>query len=496
MRHVLQRLARGLFRRLFRVELRGWEHYPHDEPRLLIVANHVSYLDGALLAAFLPDVPMFVINTHMARHWWVKPFIAVTRHISIDPTNSHYLKTLIQHLKAGERVAVFPEGRISFTGALMKIYEGPALAADKANAALLPVYIEGAQYSLLSRLGGMVRQRLLPRIRLTMLPPRRLTATGGNGRARRRQLGRQLDELMVELAYAGMNIDQPLAAAMLETWERQGGRRVILEDAQEQRLGWRALFARAFILAELLEAEGVSSPLPPGEGQGVRVGLLLPNAAAAVVGLLALHLCGRTPVVLNFTAGIHDLISACHTAQARTVVTSRAFVETASLQPQVAALSQQVRVLFLEDLRPRATLPVRLRGLARALAPGWSFRRGAGPVRAGDPNVNRSRHRLSSRDLSETANHLAHDPQPLVGRHVLVELRPVESPGPLEVLPPDALEVVARERLHRRLLLRHAASNSRQQRRHCHDQPHSSHLPPPLGPPQINRQYASQTSYC
>ena len=387
MRHVLQRLARGLFQRLFRVELRGWEHYPHDEPRLLIVANHVSYLDGALLAAFLPDVPMFVINTHMARHWWVKPFIAVTRHISIDPTNSHYLKTLIQHLKAGERVAVFPEGRISFTGALMKIYEGPALAADKANAALLPVYIEGAQYSLLSRLGGMVRQRLLPRIRLTMLPPRRLTATGGNGRARRRQLGRQLDELMVELAYAGMNIDQPLAAAMLETWERQGGRRVILEDAQEQRLGWRALFARAFILAELLEAEGVSSPLPPGEGQGVRVGLLLPNTAAAVVGLLALHLRGRTPVVLNFTAGIHDLISACHTAQARTVVTSRAFVETASLQPQVAALSQQVRVLFLEDLRPRATLPVRLRGLARALVPGWSFRRWAGPVRAGDPAV-------------------------------------------------------------------------------------------------------------
>ena len=59
----------------------------------------------------------------MARHWWIKPFIAITRHISIDPTNSHYLKTLIQHLKAGERVAVFPEGRLSVTGALMKIYD-------------------------------------------------------------------------------------------------------------------------------------------------------------------------------------------------------------------------------------------------------------------------------------------------------------------------------------------------------------------------------------
>ncbi|MFZ1325363.1 MAG: 1-acyl-sn-glycerol-3-phosphate acyltransferase, partial [Candidatus Contendobacter sp.] len=100
MRRLLQRLVRFLFRHLFRVELRGWEHYPRDEPRLLIVANHVSYLDGALLAAFLPEMPIFVINTHMARHWWIKPFIAITRHISIDPTNSHYLKTLIQHLKS------------------------------------------------------------------------------------------------------------------------------------------------------------------------------------------------------------------------------------------------------------------------------------------------------------------------------------------------------------------------------------------------------------
>ncbi len=376
MRHVLQWLARGLFRRLFRVELRGWEHYPHDEPRLLIVANHVSYLDGALLAAFLPDVPIFVINTQMARRWWVRPFIAITRHISIDPTNSHYLKTLIQHLRAGERVTVFPEGRISVTGALMKIYEGPALAADKADAALLPVYIEGAQYSLLSRLGGMVRRQWFPRIRLTMLPPRRLTTHAASSRARRRELSRQLDERMIELAYAGMNIDQPLVMALLEVWERHGGNRIILEDAQQQRLGWRSLFSRAFILAELLETDCA--------GQR-HVGLLLPNTAAALISLLALHLRGRIPVVLNFTAGSHELISACRTAEVGTVCTSRAFVDAASLQDQIATLGEQVQILFLEDLRPRATLPVKLRGLARALAPGWNFRRLAGRVQADDP---------------------------------------------------------------------------------------------------------------
>ena len=381
MRRWIQRAFRGLFQLLFHVELRGWEHYPHDEPRLLIIANHLSYLDGALLGAFLPDLPIFVIDTQMARHWWVRPFIAITRHISIDTTNSHYLKTLIQHLKAGERVAVFPEGRISITGALMKIYEGPALAADKADAAVLPVCIEGAQYSLLSRLGGIVRRRLLPPIRLTMLPPRRLQAATSTGRTRRQHLARQLDEWMVELVYAGMNIDQPLVAALLEAWQRHGGHRRILEDAQHQRLGWRALFTRAFILAELL------GRVLPVKTVGARVGLLLPNSAAIVIAFLALHLRGQTPVILNFSTSGPELLGACRTGQVTAVCTARAFIAAASLDEPLALLNAEIKMLFLEDLQPKATLPVRLRGWLRAGWPAWGFRRMAGLVCADDPAV-------------------------------------------------------------------------------------------------------------
>ncbi|MBL8258865.1 MAG: AMP-binding protein [Candidatus Competibacteraceae bacterium] len=385
MRRALQWLARFLFQHLFRVELRGWEHYPRDEARLLIVANHVSYLDGALLAAFLPEMPVFVVNTHMARHWWVKPFIAIPRHISIDPTNSHYLKTLIQHLKAGERVAVFPEGQIGVTGALMKVYEGSALAANKADAALLPVHIEGPQYSFLSRLRGVARRRrLLPRIRLTMLPPRRLTAAanGGSNQERRQQLARQLNELMIELIYAGANIDQSLVSAMLEAWERRGARRAILQDAQQRRLTWRSLFAGAFILGDLLE-RSAPSPAAPGN----RIGLMLPNSAAMVVAFLALHLRGRVPVILNFSAGSAELVGACDTAQVRTVCTSRAFVSATKLEGQIAALSERVAVVFLEDFQPHITLPLRLRGLGRALLLARGFRALAAPAKADDPAV-------------------------------------------------------------------------------------------------------------
>jgi len=41
--------------------------------------------------------------------------------------------------------------------------------------------------------GGIARRRPFPRIRLTMLPPRRLSAPPGTSRLRRQQLDRQLN---------------------------------------------------------------------------------------------------------------------------------------------------------------------------------------------------------------------------------------------------------------------------------------------------------------
>ena len=105
--------GRLILRLLFRVEVRGMENYRAAGPRAVIMPNHVSLLDPALAALFIPDEPVFAINSLVARWRWVRPFLALFRTWSVDPTNPFGLKGLIEELKRDQHCVIFPEGRIS-----------------------------------------------------------------------------------------------------------------------------------------------------------------------------------------------------------------------------------------------------------------------------------------------------------------------------------------------------------------------------------------------
>jgi acyl-[acyl-carrier-protein]-phospholipid O-acyltransferase/long-chain-fatty-acid--[acyl-carrier-protein] ligase len=71
-----RRGARVLLGWLYRVRIEGLEHYAAAGPRVLIVANHTSFLDAVLLVVFLPDRLTFATDPRIARLWWVRPFLA------------------------------------------------------------------------------------------------------------------------------------------------------------------------------------------------------------------------------------------------------------------------------------------------------------------------------------------------------------------------------------------------------------------------------------
>lgn len=345
--HWFKALMRAVLQICYRVEVSGIEHFRAAGNRVLVVANHTSFLDAVLLAAFLPDDLTFAVNTHVAKRWWIRPFLRFVRSFPMDPTSPYSTRALIRYLEENRKAVIFPEGRITVTGALMKIYDGTGMIADKSQAMLLPVRIDGAQYTPFSRLRGSVRLRWFPRIQLTILPPTRIELPATvRGRGRRQKAGAALADVMTQMMFSTSNYRQTLFDALLDARQVHGGRHRVIEDIERQPLSYNALVMRAFILGRLIA---------PFTRRDTPVGILLPNAAGTAVAFFGLQLFARVPAMLNYTIGVQGMLSACRTAGIQTVLTSRRFVDAAKLGAAVEALGKEVEIIFLDDLRNRVT---------------------------------------------------------------------------------------------------------------------------------------------
>ncbi len=354
--------VRAVFRLYFRLfhapRVRGLENLPAPGTRCVFVVNHQSFLDGAFVAAYLPGAPTFAVNVHIARRWWARPFLAAVKHFPVDPVNPFNARTMVHAVRGGAGLVIFPEGRITVTGALMKVYDGAGMVADKADAVVVPVRIDGGQFSRFSRMGQILGRRWFAKMSLTVLPPACIDVDPElRGRARRRAVGVKLQGVMEQACFASADTDRSLFTALLDARDRFGASVPIIEDTGRVPLSYGKLVLGAVVLGRRLSAEAP---------QGGRLGVMLPNANGAVVTFMALQAWGRVPAMLNFSAGAEGMLSACVAAQVEVVLSSRAFVERAKLGPVVDRMAGQVRFVWLEDVRAGLGLGAKLRGLLDA----------------------------------------------------------------------------------------------------------------------------------
>lgn len=351
---TVQALFRWYFQTVHRVSVSGLENLPLAGERAVIVVNHTSFADGCFVAAFLPSAPLFAVNIHVARKWWARLFLAAIHYFPVDPANPFSTKTMVKAVRDGKRLVIFPEGRITTTGALMKVYEGAGMVADKAGAVIVPVHIDGLQFTPLSRMGSRIRRRWFPRLSLTVLPPVPLDVDVALlGRPRRRAVGTLLQGVMERATFDTADIGRPLFAALLDGSARYGAATAIVEDTGRVPLPYRRVILGAALLGRRL-----SRAVQAGEP----IGLMLPNSNGAVVGFMALQAFGRVPAMLNYSAGAEGMLAACAAAGVHTVVSSRSFVQRGKLGPVVERMQGEVRFLWLEDVRAGLGRGAKLRG--------------------------------------------------------------------------------------------------------------------------------------
>lgn len=150
---------------------------------------------------------------------------------------------------------------------------------------------------------------------------------------------------------------------LLEARWKYGGKREAIVDGDE-----RVLTYDEIVRASLALGHALKKGTKPGEA----VGIMLPSGAGAVIAFYAISAYGRTPAMLNFTAGAAGLKSALKTAQIKRIITAHKFVELGKFEDLIAELAKETEIVYLEDVREKLSLINKLAAVAGPFVP-WAI---------------------------------------------------------------------------------------------------------------------------
>ena len=133
----------ALVRRFYRVDVYGLDNMP-DHGGVLLLGNHTSFLDWAMLQIACPRPIRFVLLKQFYNIPVLKRIFKALDHISISAGSSRTaLEKVRQGLEQGDVVCIFPEGRLSRNGHLDKFHGGFARAIEGLKITIVPFYLRG-----------------------------------------------------------------------------------------------------------------------------------------------------------------------------------------------------------------------------------------------------------------------------------------------------------------------------------------------------------------
>ncbi|MFD1676554.1 AMP-binding protein [Alicyclobacillus fodiniaquatilis] len=152
-----------------------------------------------------------------------------------------------------------------------------------------------------------------------------------------------------------MQKDVDLFNELLAAARYYGDEAVVCKDISGQ-INYKNLLLNIYVLSQRLRKETTSA--------GKNIGVFLPNSIGNLVTLFSLFYIGKTPVMLNYSAGAQTIIHACETADLTTILTSREFIAKGQLEAVEAELKANYRLVYLEDVKQAISAMDKIKGFS------------------------------------------------------------------------------------------------------------------------------------
>ena len=335
---LIRYVVRMLIGFKYRLHVDGLRNIPADKG-VLLLGNHVSFLDWAILQMAYPKQIRFVMERSYYEKWYIKPFLDFFGVIPISSRGSKTALSLVtEALNRGETVALFPEGHLSRNGHLGTFQRGFELAAKEAeNAIIVPFYLRGLWEDNFSYASKKMKRNKNKDISVTFGETLDIHSDAV-------RVKKSVFDLSVQSWKHYADTLPCVQKAWIHSAKEMGAKLCMADSTGVEVSGDR------FITGTLM----IASLLKPLLKKTQNIGLLLPTSVGGSMGNMAVLTLGKTVVNLNYSSGTKSLVHALKIANITTVISSKLFITKLKAKGfDLSEALENVEVIYLEDVKEK-----------------------------------------------------------------------------------------------------------------------------------------------
>jgi acyl-[acyl-carrier-protein]-phospholipid O-acyltransferase/long-chain-fatty-acid--[acyl-carrier-protein] ligase len=336
----------------YKLEVNGVKNIPSNGG-VLLLGNHVSWIDWAVILMSTPRVVRFVMHKPIYEKWYLTWLLKMFGAIPIsNASGKSTMQIIAKHLDEGSVVVLFPEGGITRNGHMGEFKRGfeMILKMTQTDVKVVSFYIRGLWESMFSRANKKFKKSYKTNsVTVSFAKPMKKED------ANIISVKKEVVDLSSDSWKSHLQTLGTISETIFDRLKEVSGN-MIFADSTGLELSGNKFLTVSVLFKDLLKSRI----------KGQNIGLLLPSTSAGAFINTSVLMLGKTVVNLNYTAEVNSLKMALEKAEIQTIVASKKFIEKLEGKGiDLKEILSLVDVIYVEDLKPMIS---KVKGLCTLLS--------------------------------------------------------------------------------------------------------------------------------